>query len=258
MLQPNLLKLSMNQPILNIKITTPEKDQEMLTKMRKLISMNEKIKKSEADFRLACKEELKELDDRNNLAKEDLKKLAIFDSQNDETILLKKHLGEGRLKLAKRTRLVLELERKIDSIPSRAELSQYQRRFVELYNQISAKENETQNYFDMYNNLGHQKDFIEKEIKLMNSIQEGFEKSSETNHTKYQYVGQLEEILKGVKDAWKKAKDKLTEQEQAKESVLKQRQDLMLHQQQYFALLKKIQDEVQKNELINRKIEELN
>ena len=244
--------------IQNIKITTPEKDQEMLTKMRKLISMNEKIKKNEADFRLACKDELKELNDRNQQAKENLKKLTIFDSQSEETILLKKQLGEGRLKLAKRTRLVLELERKIDSIPSRAELSQYQRRFVELYNQISAKENETQNYFDMYNNLGHQKDFIEKEIKLMNSIQEGFEKSSETNHTKYQYVGQLEEILKGVKEAWKKAKDKLTEQEQAKEGVIKQRQDLLLHQQQYFGLVKKIQDEVQKNEVINRKMEELN
>jgi len=241
-----------------IKTTTPEKDQEMLTKMRKLISMNEKIKKNEADFRLACKDELKDLDERNKLAKENLKKLAVFDDQNEETIALKKQLGEARLKLAKRTRLVMELERKIDSIPSRAELSQYQRRFVELYNQISAKQNETQNYFDMYNNLGDQRDFIEKEIKLMNSIQDGFDKSSESQHTKYQYVGQLEEILKGVKDARRRAKDKLTEQEQVKEGVMKQKQELMFYQQQYFSLVKKIQDEVKKNELINSKLEELN
>ena len=170
---------------------------------------------------------------------------------------MKKQLGKARLKLAKRTRLVMELERKIDSIPSRAELSQYQRRFVELYNQISSKQNETQNYFDMYNNLGDQRDFIEKEIKLMNLIQEGFEKSSDSQHTKYQYEAQLEEILKGVKEGRKRAKNKLTEKEQVKERIIKQKQELMFHQQQYFTLVKKIQDEVKKNEIINSKLEEL-
>ena len=241
-----------------IKMTTPAQDQEMLTKMRKLISMNEKIKKNESDFRLACKDELKELEEKNKEAKENLQKLSIYDDQNEETIALKKQLGEGRLKLAKRTRLVMELERKIDSVPSRAELSQYQRRFVELYNQISSKQNETQNYFDMYNNLGDQRDFIEKEIKLMNSIQDGFDKSLESQHTKYQYVGQLEEILKGVKEARKRTKDKLVEQEKIKEGAMKQKQDLMIHQQQYFTLVKKIQDEVKKNEIINYKLEEVN
>ena len=219
--------------------------------------MNERIKKNEADFRLACKDELNELDERNKLAKENLQKLGIYDVQNVQTIAMKKQLGEGRLKLAKRTRLLMELERKIDSVPSRAELSQYQRRFVELYNQISSKQNETQNYFGMYNNLGDQRDFIEKEIKLMNSIQDGFETSSESQHTKYQYVGQLEEILKGVKDARKRAKDKLTEQEQVKDGVMKQKQELMFYQQQYFSLVKKIQDEVKKNEIINSKLEEM-
>ena len=251
------MRCRIDQNIHKIKITTPEKDQEFLTKMRKLISMNEKLKKNETDFRLTCKDELKELDERNKLAKENLQKLAIYDAQNEETIALKKQLGEARLKLAKRTRLVMELERKIDSIPSRAELSQYQRRFVELYNQISSKQNETQNYFDMYNNLCDQRDFIEKEIKLMNLIQEGFEKSSDSQHTKYQYVAQLEEILKGVKEGQKRAKDKLTEKEQVKERIIKQKQELMFHQQQYFTLVKKIQDEVKKNAIINSKLEEL-
>ena len=33
---------------------------------------------------------------------------------------------------------VMELERKVDAVPSRAELAQYQRRFVELNEQVSA------------------------------------------------------------------------------------------------------------------------
>jgi hypothetical protein len=36
---------------------------------------------------------------------------------------------------AKKNREIAVLQRKIDEVPSRAELSQYQRRFVELYNQ---------------------------------------------------------------------------------------------------------------------------
>lgn len=241
-----------------IKRTTPEKDKDMLTKMRKLISMNEKLKKNEADFRLSCKNELKELEEKSNVANEKLKSYSIYDDQNDETIALKKQLGEGRLTLAKKTRMVLELERKIDSVPSRAELSQYQRRFVELYNQISGKQTETQNYYDMYNNLGKQRDFLEKEIKLMNSIQEGFEHSSESQHSKYHYVGQLEDILKGAKDALKQAQEKMEKQEQAKDELVKKKQELMKDQNQYFSLVKKIQDEVKKNEIINIKLEEIN
>ena len=36
---------------------------------------------------------------------------------------------------ARKNREISALQRKIDEVPSRAELSQYQRRFVELYNQ---------------------------------------------------------------------------------------------------------------------------
>lgn len=40
-----------------------------------------------------------------------------------------------RRQLAKKTRQVETLRRYIDDVPGRAELSQYQRRFIELYNQ---------------------------------------------------------------------------------------------------------------------------
>jgi hypothetical protein len=40
-----------------------------------------------------------------------------------------------RLLLAKRTRSIATLQRQLDEVPGRAELAQYQRRFLELYNQ---------------------------------------------------------------------------------------------------------------------------
>lgn len=40
-----------------------------------------------------------------------------------------------RLQLAKKNRAIVSIQRQLDNIPSRTELSQYQRRFLELYSQ---------------------------------------------------------------------------------------------------------------------------
>lgn len=40
-----------------------------------------------------------------------------------------------RLQVAKKNRNIAALQRQLDEVPSRAELAQYQRRFLELYNQ---------------------------------------------------------------------------------------------------------------------------
>ncbi|KAG8534638.1 hypothetical protein GDO81_018953, partial [Engystomops pustulosus] len=47
-------------------------------------------------------------------------------------------LQKIRLLLARRNREIAILQRKIDEVPSRAELTQYQKRFIELYGQGNA------------------------------------------------------------------------------------------------------------------------
>ena len=160
-----------------IKASAASEDGEMISKMRKLITLNEKMKKSEAEFRSNCKEELKVIQSRNEGALQKLQQLAVLDENNREFDEVRKRLEKERKELSQKTKIFLDLERKIDRIPSRSELAQYQRRFVELYGQIDDTQSETQNFYDMYNNLGQQKSAIEKEINLMNSIQEGFEDS---------------------------------------------------------------------------------
>lgn len=44
-----------------------------------------------------------------------------------------------RLQLAKKNRAIVSIQRQIDNIPDRTELAQYQRRFLELYNQGDIK-----------------------------------------------------------------------------------------------------------------------
>lgn len=47
----------------------------------------------------------------------------------------KERLQMIRMQLAKKNRAIVSIERKLDNIPDRTELSQYQRRFIELYSQ---------------------------------------------------------------------------------------------------------------------------
>lgn len=51
-----------------------------------------------------------------------------LETENEKTRFL-------RLQIAKKNRKITALQRNISEVPSRAELAQYQRRFLELYNQ---------------------------------------------------------------------------------------------------------------------------
>lgn len=86
-------------------------------------------------FRDNCKKELAKL---QNLIEEAKKsnqpsENAIVDSEEFKAEMEK--LRELRLHIAKKNRSIVSIQRKLDEIPSRAELAQYQRRFLELYNQ---------------------------------------------------------------------------------------------------------------------------
>lgn len=47
----------------------------------------------------------------------------------------KERLHVIRMQLAKKNRAIVSIERKLDNVPDRTELAQYQRRFIELYSQ---------------------------------------------------------------------------------------------------------------------------
>lgn len=70
-------------------------------------------------------------------------------------------------KKARKNREIALLQRKIDEVPSRAELSQYQRRFVELYNQVSSTHRETKQFYTLYNTLDDAKRYISKEVSIV-------------------------------------------------------------------------------------------
>lgn len=76
--------------------------------------------------------------------------------------------------LGRKTRAVAALQRQLDQIPTRAELAQYQRRFMELYNQVAAKHRETKQFYTLYNTLNDTHQYLNKELTLLNSILDNY------------------------------------------------------------------------------------
>ena len=60
---------------------------------------------------------------------------------------------------------IARLSRAIDDVPTRSELIQYERRFVELYDQVARKLDETRKYYETYNMLVACKDLLSKEVR---------------------------------------------------------------------------------------------
>ncbi|KAM6348912.1 coiled-coil domain-containing protein 93 isoform 3-T3 [Alca torda] len=116
-------------------------DSSILQSLRALVAMNENLKSQEQEFKAHCREEMERL--QQDI--ENLKVEAVENGEEKETNKIieqqykteKDKLQKIRLLLARRNREIAILQRKIDEVPSRAELTQYQKRFIELYSQGS-------------------------------------------------------------------------------------------------------------------------
>ena len=79
-----LIHPSFHLPPAKVHATTKPEDKQLLSKLRKLISTNEKIKKAEAEFRLSCKEELAVLEEKNTSIRRKLEEIAALDGKSPE------------------------------------------------------------------------------------------------------------------------------------------------------------------------------
>ncbi|KAH0621344.1 hypothetical protein JD844_022515 [Phrynosoma platyrhinos] len=106
-------------------------------------------------------------------------------------------LQKIRLLLARRNREIAILQRKIDEVPSRAELTQYQKRFIELYGQVSATHKETKQFFTLYNTLDDKKVYLEKEHSLLFGVYSF--RAMASSGARDQFLRQMEQIVEGIK-----------------------------------------------------------
>ena len=70
-------------------------------------------------------------------------------------------------------------------------------------------------------------------------------------------MSQLTDLLGGVKEAKASVEVKLGQQEKLREELMRRKQELVRQQQQYYALLNRIQELIRKNQTLSDKMEQI-
>lgn len=240
-------------------VETRDVDQTVIKKLENLIATNESYKKQETEFKTECQQKLKEL-------KESIATLEqVVTDPNDPIVQLQQSYVNDMEKMkkikklaAKRNRELAIIQSKIDEIPSRTELSQYERRFTELFTQISSKLDETKKYFVSYNTLSSTCSFMEQELSLLNAIADFFQKSVQSQDKKYKtwMVTTISDRVEKVRQTKEQVNQKLKETEKKRDDLQNKYNELVSKQRNYFRAVKEFQHEMLKNEELNKRLKQ--
>ncbi|XP_070832366.1 coiled-coil domain-containing protein 93 isoform X4 [Chaetodon trifascialis] len=233
-------------------------DSSLLEKLRTLVTMNENLKQQEQEFRNHCREEMvrlqqniEELKAASGENTEEVERNQLIDKQHSAD---REKLQKIRLLMARRNREIAIMQRKIDEVPSRAELTQYQKRFIELYSQVSATHKETKQFFTLYNTLDDKKVYLEKEVNLLNSIHDNFQQAMSSSAAKDQFLRQMEQIVEGIKQSRIKMEKKKQENKMRRDQLNDEYLELLDKQRLYFKTVKDFKEECRKNEMLLSKL----
>ncbi|XP_044732184.1 coiled-coil domain-containing protein 93 isoform X2 [Chrysoperla carnea] len=223
-------------------------------KLEELILINENLREQENQFKEQCRNELDRLQKMIQDTKNNVEKKPVSTELQQQLDDIKQKVQNQRLTLAKRNRVIAAYQRQLDDIPSRAELAQYQRRFLELYNQVASKHKETKQYFTLYNTLNDTKMYISKELSLLNSIFDNYPEAMCTNTGKEEFLNELNRIVESVKQTKAKVETRCAEEQNSRDNLSNQLQGLIAEQRKYVALVRQLSIECRRNEAL---IEEL-
>ncbi|XP_063623310.1 coiled-coil domain-containing protein 93 [Cydia splendana] len=159
---------------------------------------------------------------------------------------LKAFITNMRLELARLNREVLRYTVALDEVPGTAELLQYEKRFIELYNQVASKHKETKQYYIFYNTLFEVKLYTSKELSLLNSILDNYEEAMSSARKRDEFMTQFESIVEWVNQTVKKVEQKFKHEKDQKTALHAEYSRLMDVQRQYAAALKKLAEERQR------------
>uniref|UniRef100_A0A8C7PLY7 Coiled-coil domain-containing protein 93 n=1 Tax=Oncorhynchus mykiss TaxID=8022 RepID=A0A8C7PLY7_ONCMY len=232
-------------------------DTGLLEKLRALVGMNENPKHQEQEFQTHCRVSLHIFKSNvichmhnactYNRCRPYSETSQLIDKQYNTD---RDKLQKIRLMMAWRNREIAILQRKIDEVPSRAELNQYQKRFIELYGQVSATHKETKQFFTLYYTLDDKKVYLEKEVNLLNSIHDNFQQAMASLGAKGQ-LRQMEQIVVGIKQSRIKMEKKKQENKMRRDQL---NDELLDKQRLYFKTVKDFKEECHKNEILLSKL----
>mmetsp|Transcript_9406 Transcript_9406/g.26391 ORF Transcript_9406/g.26391 Transcript_9406/m.26391 type:complete len:626 (-) Transcript_9406:70-1947(-) len=231
-------------------LETPENADD-LKRLKQLVALNESLKVQEKEFRASCVKErkrLQDLIDNDHISTEDeeeLQRIEMIETTYEDD---KARLTQLKSMVAKKTRDIAMVKRRIDEIPSRAELTQYQQALLDLYEQVDSKLNETRQYYATYNTLMNTLEFWQSEVKLMESISMTYKSAMKSQSAREAFLKQLQEKLDIVEGNIQKASAKLASEQQSLEEVKAKYTALVDKERTYFKATKEFQEECALNE----------
>merc|ERR1719461_1966072 len=156
--------------------------------------------------------------------------------------------GKARQILADKNQEIARVSRKLDSYPTRAELLQYERRFVELYEQTSERLKETKKYYSLYNTLNDVFENMEKEVNLLEDIRKKFQSHTSNADKRAKFVESFKAILTGITNLSEYHQKQLDSEKTLLDVRTDKENKLLQRQRKYYQAVKEFQDECYKNE----------
>jgi CCDC93 coiled-coil domain/CCDC93 protein N-terminal domain len=221
-----------------------------LMKLQSLVALNESLKQQASDFKENCKRQLRSFQGKIS----DLREKAESDAATRERQEVLATAEQDTEKLAKlrslaalKARQIALVQRKVDEIPSRAELAQYQKQFVELYEQVAAKLIETRQYYESYNALQKQKEFLSKEVSIMQSCHDNYTAASSSRDNRARFLQSLDDIIGSVNANLKQQRQRYQQQKETKAKETAELSQLVASERAYYKASRELREESAKS-----------
>ncbi|XP_046918386.2 coiled-coil domain-containing protein 93 [Dermatophagoides farinae] len=242
---------------------TEQNDETIKSEKIHLTELLNVLRKQKSELKQHCREEKQRLerqiesiesrqvttDQLNDKLKEIDQELHVYDERHSN---VKKDLSLINKKYS-------IIQRKFDDVPNRTELAQYQKRFLELYNQLSTKHNETKKFYTLYNTLSDERMYLEKEFNLINSILENFQKASISNlMVKHEFLVKFQQTVDSIIDNKLKVVQRLQNEKEKRNQLNVQYQRLIEEQRLYYIAVKAFKEECKINEQLIVKLDKIN
>lgn len=224
--------------------------------LQSMVETYDSLKEQEARFREQCRSELSRLQALAAEAAEGRTGTEGTDAAElGRTLAAEREaLVSIRLRLARATRTTASLQRQLDDVPGRAELAQYQRRFLELYSQVAAKHKETKQFYTLYNTLSDTKRYMEKELSLLDSILENYHEALSSPSMRDQFIRQFEGIVENIKQNKIKVEQRCNEERSRRDKLNRQQLTLLELERSYVAAVRQLTVECRKNAVLLAKL----
>lgn len=235
-----------------------EGNAKQLALLRHLVGLNESLRGQEVLFKGNCKKQLLALQESiANIKKEG----DVVDEDSERKKLIKDTFAADKTKSEKilqlrnkKNRDIALLERRIDEVPSRGELMQYQRQFVDLYEQVSSRLTETRQYFSTYNTLEATRSVLAREVSILNSIQDNYKQAMSSKQKREKFLESLDQIAKGMVQSLEKEEGKLTKEKKSNEQLNDRYMKQVEKERTFYKTTKEFQEECKLNEVLQSKV----